>query len=112
MATTSKRALPSNRTIQRISVLSEQMLSCNRLAKFQMLLNDHEHLVSDYIGMTPVRERLFSDFDGSVKSLGAWGGDFVMAASNLDAKETLHYFSTKGVTPLFRFNQIVLNKSC
>ena len=27
-------------------------------------------------------DELFSDFNGSIKSLGAWGGDFILATGN------------------------------
>jgi hypothetical protein len=37
----------------------------------------NEHLLAT------IKESLFSDFDGIIKSLGAWGGDFVMAGTIL-----------------------------
>jgi mevalonate kinase len=111
VAKADKRGVPSPMLIEHISKLSEQMAGCDNLQLFQQLMVEHEALVADFIGMAPVQKSLFSDFDGNVKSLGAWGGDFVLAASNMDAKETLQYFSTKGVTPLFKFHQIVMNKA-
>lgn len=111
VAKTTHRGAPSPLLIDKISSLSEQMATCNDLSQFQHLMTAHENEVAGFIGLTPLRERLFADFDGALKSLGAWGGDFVMAASNGDAKETLQYFSTKGVTPLFKFHQIALNKA-
>ena len=27
-----------------------------------------------------IKDKLFNDFDGEIKSLGAWGGDFILAS--------------------------------
>lgn len=110
VAKVSHREKPSPALIAHISQLTEQLAVCGDLSSFQQLMVEHEAEVSRFIGLESVHKRLFPDFNGAVKSLGAWGGDFVMAASNMDAKETLRYFSTKGVAPLFKFHQIALNK--
>ncbi len=46
--------------------------------EFEELLILHEKLISKAIGISPIQERLFSDYKGVIKSLGAWGGDFVL----------------------------------
>ena len=47
----------------------------------------------------------FSDFDGTIKSLGAWGGDFVMIVSNSNPKK---YFESKGFTTLLHYHEMIL----
>jgi hypothetical protein len=39
--------------------------------------------------------------------LGAWGGDFVMAASHLPFDEIKNYFETKGFATIVPFNDMV-----
>jgi hypothetical protein len=48
---------------------------------------------------------LFPDFKGIVKSLGAWGGDFVMVLSKQNPKE---YFIEKGYTTILSYDEMVL----
>ena len=52
-----------------------------------------------------IKSQLFADFDGSIKSLGAWGGDFVLAASEQNPTE---YFSRKGYHTVINYCDMVL----
>ena len=52
-----------------------------------------------------MKEKFFSDFQGSIKSLGAWGGDFILATGN---KSTKKYFLDKGFKTIIPFNKICL----
>jgi hypothetical protein len=47
----------------------------------------------------------FSDFKGEIKSLGAWGGDFVMVISESDPTA---YFSEKGFTTVISYDEMIL----
>ena len=49
--------------------------------------------MSEVLETTTIKEQLFSDFNGVIKSLGAWGGDFIMVLSKDDPKK---YFIEKG----------------
>ena len=101
---------PSREYIDQISALSEKIAFTDDKNHFIELIDHHEHIVGTLLKKLPVKNELFDDFKGTVKSLGAWGGDFVMAVSKLNHKETLNYFSTKGYHVLFRFKEISLNK--
>ena len=39
----------------------------------------------------------YPDFEGEIKSLGAWGGDFFMAATEWDEHKVRRYFEDKGI---------------
>ena len=91
--------------ILRINALSKAILECNDLPTFQKLLDEHEQLIGNVIEETPIKERLFSDFNGSMKSLGAWGGDFVLVASE-DNPES--YFKSKGFDTIIPYNDMIL----
>ncbi|WP_010661915.1 GYDIA family GHMP kinase [Marinilabilia salmonicolor] len=95
--------------IQRISEISEQMSTETSESNFRKLIAEHELLIGHFTGIEPVQSRLFSDFPGQVKSLGAWGGDFVLALSETSADETKKYFQTKGLNILFNLTDIILD---
>ncbi|WP_299228403.1 GYDIA family GHMP kinase [uncultured Psychroserpens sp.] len=90
--------------ISEISNITKQMLSCDSLETFQKLIEQHEHLISKLINQTPVKQKLFNDFSGSIKSLGAWGGDFILVASKTDPTD---YFKEKGYKTLINYQSMV-----
>ena len=55
--------------------------------------------------MPPVKKRLFPDYPGSIKSLGAWGGDFILATGTESERE---YFKEKGYTTLRSYRELIL----
>ncbi len=102
-------ALPSADLIERVTHISEMMVACSDFGLFCDLIDEHERLIGDYIDVEPVKSRLFPDFKGSIKSLGAWGGDFVMVASQLPVDEIESYFSNKGLDVMFKYVELSLN---
>ena len=89
--------------ISKLSELTIQMVSANSRQDLMTVMNEHELLMSTVLQTKPVKEMLFADFDGSVKSLGAWGGDFVMALGNNVAE----YFTAKGYSTVIPFHQMI-----
>lgn len=83
-----------------ISWITSQLIESRTLKNFCALLEQHETLISKAIHTEPVKARLFNDFKGSVKSLGAWGGDFVLAASETNPEA---YFKQKGYTVIIPY---------
>ena len=51
-------------------------------------------------------EYLLREYDGEIKSLGAWGGDFILASA-LDKNPT-DYFKSKGFNTVLNFNELAL----
>ena len=93
--------------ISKISELTQDFISAQNLSKFQSSIYDHEKLVADNLGMTPVKDLLFSDFNGAVKSLGAWGGDFVLVASEDNFENVKKYFNSKGLNVIYRYDDLI-----
>ena len=100
-----KNAFDRSKEISEVSAITRKIISCQHLNDFDTLLNRHESIISKLIGMLPVKSRLFKDFEGSIKSLGAWGGDFVLVTSNVNP---LPYFKNKGFETVIPFNQMLL----
>ena len=74
---------------------------------FRSLLDEHEQIMAQVLNQAPVWQRLFPDFDGTIKSLGAWGGDFLMAASHRKQTYVRDYFTHKGLQTIFSYDDIV-----
>lgn len=68
----------SQRDIQRISDISEQIVKVQTLSEFEALLIEHENIIMDIVELPKVQDRLFSDYTGVVKSLGAWASSILM----------------------------------
>ena len=98
------------RTIEaeRISAISKAIVKVTSLREFEDLVDEHEHIMADVFGQHPLKQRLFPDFDGSLKSLGAWGGDFIMATHSGEASYVYSYFKGMGLDVIFPYNHIAL----
>jgi len=90
-----------------INDITSKIIDCISLIDFETLITAHEYIISKILKQKPVKERLFNDFKGSIKSLGAWGGDFVLATSKEDPKS---YFAHKGFNTIINYTEMVLNK--
>ena len=95
--------------IREISDLSEKIALSKSFSKFEQHLNRHEEIVSTVLKRDPVKETNFPDFWGSVKSLGAWGGDFVLATSDRPVKATMDYFKEKGYSTILPYRELILS---
>ncbi|MCI2228999.1 GYDIA family GHMP kinase [Polaribacter sp. MSW13] len=91
--------------IKRISEISEELLKVESLEKFEKLIVEHEQIISSIIKLKTVKEKLFPDYFGAIKSLGAWGGDFVLVTGN---SSTPAYFKKKGFETILTYHQMVL----
>ena len=89
-----------------LSSITNEIIDCTSLSSFEKLLKEHEELVSKSLMLSPMGKEFFSDYWGAIKSLGAWGGDFVMATSDRDEKETKDYFKKKGYNTIVKFNEL------
>lgn len=82
--------------VEKLSQITHRFLNVQTLAEFDELICEHEKVISESLNMRRIKEVHFSDFWGEVKSLGAWGGDFVLITSQKDRNSTQAYFTKKG----------------
>ena len=99
----SERAV-SFESIEKISNLTNQMIHATSLQAFENVIEAHEELTSEIIGLTPIKKDLFQDYPGAIKSLGAWGGDFILATRLSEAPD---YFSSKGYTTVLSWDELI-----
>lgn len=99
-----KSKTKSQKLVDEFSDLTRNILLCNELEKFSDLMLIHEQKISNFLEITTVKEKFFSDSPVFVKSLGAWGGDFVMSSKFDGFKD---YFWGKGFYTIFEYNEII-----
>ena len=95
----------SQHIIKEVSDLTLQISKCTSLVEFEFLIKMHEKLLSRALQIKPIQERLFNDYFGQIKSLGAWGGDFILVTGN---SETEMYFKKKGYHTIIPYTNIIL----
>ncbi len=99
----------SNQNIQQeikeISLLSDEFIASNSVKELGKIMVEHEQIVASIIKLQPVKKQIFSDYFGAIKSLGAWGGDFVLVTGNEDTKQ---YFLKKGYKTILSYKEMVL----
>ncbi len=89
-----------------INSITYQLITASELSHFEELLNEHEHILSSVLEIPTIKEQLFPDYKGGViKSLGAWGGDFVLVTAK--DKENLNYFKKKGYHTTLSYDEII-----
>ena len=94
--------------IEAVSEISRAVPKCQNLDEFSLLMQCHERIIARCIGQEPVQKR-FPDFEGVLKSLGAWGGDFILAATEWDESQVKAYFKGKGLDVVFGYKEMVFN---
>ena len=97
----------SKKNITDINSLTLDIERAADLETFQSQIDQHEELIGNIINQKRVKAQFFNDFNGSVKSLGAWGGDFILAASSESNDYVFKYFNNKNLNTIFHYNEIV-----
>lgn len=87
------------------SEITERVLQCKNLEEFSELMTLHESMLSNFLEMETVKEKYFNDCPSFVKSLGAWGGDFVLASKFGDFR---NYFFDKNYKNIFEWNDLII----
>ncbi|MFK8057947.1 MAG: GYDIA family GHMP kinase [Saprospiraceae bacterium] len=85
------------RYAEELNDLTDALIKASDRDTAAEVLRKHEALVGYVTHQTPVGKGLFADFNGTVKSLGAWGGDFVLAVPT-GQMDVAGYFASHGLT--------------
>ncbi len=104
------RQMTINKTslINEINTLTMAMLQTQSFDDCQRIMETHENLVASTLNLPKIKNQRFHDFPGAIKSLGAWGGDFVMVLSPWNEKKTKNYFNTKACSVVLGFEEMLL----
>lgn len=94
----------SESSLEKISNLTQQIINCTELIEFEELISAHEALTAATLGQPTIKEKLFSDYPNAIKSLGAWGGDFVLLTC---PSGDLNYFQAKGYATILAWHEMI-----
>ncbi|MFC0780349.1 GYDIA family GHMP kinase [Flavobacterium sp. HJSW_4] len=92
-------------SVEENNKITNAILHAKTLKEFASAVQKHEIHLSRILEMQTIKEAVFPDFNGVIKSLGAWGGDFVMVVSKENPKE---YFSNKGYETILTYEEMIL----
>jgi mevalonate kinase len=90
---------------QEISRLSEGFLQVNSLEELEAIIEEHELFIANHLGLERAIEGPFKGVHGQVKSLGGWGGDFVMLTR---FEENRQWLETNGFNTIIPFETMAL----
>ena len=93
------------KNISTIDSLTAEVLQAKTLREFATALEEHEAEMSNILELHTIKESLFSDFNGVIKSLGAWGGDFVLVITK---ENPSNYFKERGFETIVSYKDMIL----
>ena len=105
VATYRENAKDTKELNKKVNVIIDTAASTEDFGLFCRLLDEHSALMSAPLQMPTIKESLFPDFNGTLKSLGAWGGDFILAAANENPED---YFRLKGFETIIPYKEMIL----
>ena len=94
------------RTIALNDLITSEVLNAATVQSFATALQKHEVQMSIILETQTIKESVFPDFNGVIKSLGAWGGDFVMAITE---NNPTAYFTSKGYKTIVPYNEMIVS---
>jgi mevalonate kinase len=92
-------------TIAKIDLITQEVLVASSVQSFATAIEKHEFEMSSILETATVKETIFLDFSGTIKSLGAWGGDFVMVIAT---ENPIDYFMSKGYATIIPYDEMIL----
>jgi mevalonate kinase len=96
-----------DKNISIINKITNDTLNADSISSFAKAIVKHEQEMSRIIETEPVKEALFRDFEGEIKSLGAWGGDFILVTAKTNPSA---YFASKGYSTILTYEEMILRK--
>lgn len=91
--------------IESLNQITNKFIQADTLQEWEAAMNEHEHLISNILEQETIKEKLFPMYPNSIKSLGAWEGDFIMATG---ASNDMNYFIHKGYNTIIQWKDMVL----
>ena len=101
----------TDQLIQQFTALTTAFLQANDGQTLNEIMVAHESIIAQHMELPTVKNTYFADFPGGIKSLGAWGGDFILVNSSLDPGPTNAYFKEKGFPVCLPFLNCALQKN-
>lgn len=92
--------------LEKMDSIVQFAAQCQTIEEWEKMMLESEQMLSAIMGQETVQQKLFTDYPYQIKSLGAWGGDFIMATCrNLTEAKT--YFTKKRHKTVFTYNELI-----
>ena len=95
------------KAIDKVSRLTNEIIQARDLDTFEEIIAEHNKVISEIINHPALKEKHFRDFEGEIKPLGAWGGDFILASSRKGRNYVKNYFSARGKKTIFSYSELI-----
>lgn len=89
-----------------MNTIIDAMLMSREIKEFGLLMEKHDAFLSKVLNRKSVKELYFDDFEGWIKSSGAWGGDYILAATEAGESDVKAYFGEKGFKSVYKLDQL------
>ncbi|MCT3898859.1 30S ribosomal protein S6 [Elizabethkingia anophelis] len=99
-----KQMEKSQDLIHYFSKLTDEILISENLENFSLIMEDHEKTMSNFLKIPTVKEKYFKNAPSFFKSLGAWGGDFILTTKFCDYE---NYFLHNGFPNFFSYDELI-----
>ena len=96
--------IKSPKLIEAFSRLTKEVVHAQKLEEFSELMTLHENLLANFLEIETVKEKYFEHCPSFIKSLGAWGGDFVMTSKFQGYED---YFRGRGFASVFTYDELI-----
>lgn len=96
----------SSSQIDEMNSIIQQATTSTHIEEWEKLMVKSENLLSSILKVPTVKDHRFSDYPFEIKSLGAWGGDFVMVTYR-ELSAAKNYFLEKGFDVFYAYDEIV-----
>jgi mevalonate kinase len=96
-----------DKSIRTIDKITQEILNSGNIKSFARAIALHEAEMSHILEVKTVQETLFTDFEGEIKSLGAWGGDFILVTAETNPTT---YFAAKGYNTILTYEEMILHE--
>lgn len=97
---------PDEGLLREVSDLTRSILAATDLEAFGMLLAEHELVIGQALGRKTTGETQFVGYPGQAKSLGAWGGDFVLLTLP-EPEACLHWLANNHFETVLSYDTLV-----
>jgi len=91
--------------INDLSQLVIDATTVDNLSDLESILDEYQNRLGAFMQIPQPKDTYFPDYEGIVKSLGAWGGDFVLVTYR---EGMASYFKERGYETIIPFTEMIL----
>ena len=96
---------PFSEEINQINEIVHEIENVKDITTFESLIERHEKIIAKILQIPTIQNEKFTDYNnGVIKSLGSWGGDFVLATGD---EKSMDYFKEKGFNTVKKISDLL-----